>query len=73
MHTFTFSESEEEEDEEEEDDEEGDEEEEEEDDEPVLKCGRFAKEVVASICEGFDGGRNIICCMAVNPMAQGTS
>ncbi len=42
-------------------------EEEEEDDEPVLKYRRFAKEVVTSICEGSDGGRNIICCMAVHP------
>lgn len=39
----------------------------EEDDEPVLKYKRFAKEVVASTCEGPDGTRNIISCIAVHP------
>ena len=39
----------------------------EEEEEPVLKYKRFAKEVVSSISEGVDGGRNIICCIAVHP------
>ncbi len=48
---------------------EGEEEEEEEDDEPVFKYRRFAKEMLASICEGSDGAlaKNIITCMTVHP------
>ena len=41
--------------------------EESEDEEPVLKYKRFAKEVVTSTCEGPDGARNIISCIAVHP------
>ncbi len=43
------------------------EEDEEEEGEPVLKYKRFAKEVVASICDSSVSGGNVyICCIAVH-------
>ena len=40
------------------------------DDEPVLKYKRFAKEVVTATCEGPEGTRNIISCIAVHPKVR---
>ena len=35
--------------------------------EPVLKYKRFAKEVVQSTCDGSEGARDVINCIAVHP------
>lgn len=37
------------------------------DEEPILKYKRFAKEVVQSTCDGTEGSRDVINCIAVHP------